>query len=724
MSTINAILLRDLFIAGADALDAKKEYINELNVFPVPDGDTGTNMTMTIMSAKREVLAVTDITMENVCKAISTGSLRGARGNSGVILSQILRGFTRSIKNVEELTVVDIADAFVKAVETAYKAVMKPKEGTILTVAKSGAYIAAYLADNDVDVVTYAECIIEYMREVLNKTPEMLPVLKEAGVVDSGGEGLLVFLEGVVACMKEKVGKSDNAKKPDMSGFDREGFAGDINSKPSKAEKKAQEKKSQEKKRPEKNTAEKISEGIGRIINKVSKSEISTSDIRFRYCTEFIVLLETEFDANREAEFKIFLEAIGDSIVVVADDDIVKVHVHTNMPGIAIQKGLTYGSLTSMKIDNMQEEHNERLALDEAASAGTGEKVKAESTTAVEENKETVAQQEMESAADDVQSPAVDTAGTEVTDNETVDNATVESESQEEKVAEVKEAETEEPETEASQVEETGISEAAEVEAAELEESFADNMNLVQPDYTDTTDSDIEENSYDGFESRPPRKKVGFIAVSAGQGLSEIFAGLGADIVIEGGQTMNPSTEDMLNAIDKIDADNIFIFPNNSNIILASQQAASLIEDKNIIVIPSKTIPQGIMALLNYMSNRSIEDNESVMIEEMGIVKSGSVTYSVRNTSINGIDIKQGDIMGIAESKIVNVGAQVMSTTVELVDNLIDDSSELVSLYYGADTTEDEANLIADAIGRKHPEVDVEVHYGGQPVYYYYLSVE
>ena len=676
MSTINAVLLRDLFIAGADALDANKEYINELNVFPVPDGDTGTNMTMTIMSAKREVEAVTDITMESVCKAISTGSLRGARGNSGVILSQILRGFTRSIKELEELDVSDIADAFVKAVETAYKAVMKPKEGTILTVAKSGAHIAAYLADYDVDIVTYAEMINEYMREVLDKTPDMLPVLKEAGVVDSGGEGLLVFLEGIIACLKTKLDKPDNAKKPDMAGFDRDGYLAGIGEKASKSDKKAQdkEKKKQDKKRTEKKTTEKISEGIGKMIKKVSKADISTSDIRFRYCTEFIVLLETEFDSNREEEFKLFLEAIGDSIVVVADDEIVKVHVHTNMPGIAIQKGLTYGSLTSMKIDNMQEEHNERLALDEAAAAPAGYNTSAVQSASADNN-------------DTAEQAGAASYGT--ADGQPVDGAV------------------------------SG-------QAYGTVSRTADGQPVSEPSYEAAGDSYASEygSGTDDNSGSIARRPVGFIAVSAGEGLSEIFAGLGADIVIEGGQTMNPSTEDMLNAIERIDADNIFILPNNSNIILASQQAGSLVEDKNIVVIPSKTIPQGIMALLNYMSNRSVEDNEKVMTDEMANVKSGSVTYSVRDTSINGIDIKQGDIMGISESQIMNVGAQVMSTTVELVENMLDDVSELVSLYYGADTTEDEANLIADAVRRKHPDVDVEVHYGGQPVYYYYLSVE
>ena len=479
--------------------------------------------------------------------------------------------------------------------------------------------------------------------------------VEAAGVVDSGGEGLLVFLEGVIACLKTKVDKPDNAPKPDMTGFDRNGYLSGISEKASKADKKAQdkEKKKQDKKRTEKKTTEKISEGIGKMIKKVSKADISTSDIRFRYCTEFIVLLETEFDSDREEEFKLFLEAIGDSIVVVADDEIVKVHVHTNMPGIAIQKGLTYGSLTSMKIDNMQEEHNERLALDEAAAAPAGYNTSA------------------------VQSASAD-------NNDTAE------------------------------------------QAGAASYGTADGQPVSEPSYEAAGDSYASEygSGTDDNSDSVARRPVGFIAVSAGEGLSEIFAGLGADIVIEGGQTMNPSTEDMLNAIERIDADNIFILPNNSNIILASQQAGSLVEDKNVIVIPSKTIPQGIMALLNYMSNRSVEDNEKVMTDEMANVKSGSVTYSVRDTSINGIDIKQGDIMGISESQIMNVGAQVMSTTVELVENMLDDVSELVSLYYGADTTEDEANLIADAVRRKHPDVDVEVHYGGQPVYYYYLSVE
>lgn len=615
MNTIDAQLLKELFIAGATALDEKKEYVNELNVFPVPDGDTGTNMTMTIQSAVKEVEAVEDVNMENICKAISTGSLRGARGNSGVILSQLLRGLTRQMKEYDEIDVECLEAAFEKAVETAYKAVMKPKEGTILTVARAGAEAAAFLANAHLDIVTYCEAIIEHMRYVLNLTPEMLPVLKEAGVVDSGGEGLLIVLEGALAKLKEKFPQAGGGIVPDMAKLKK--YAAALKPYEAKGDKKAKKK---DKPAPKKEAREATHARAPR--KPAAKSDISTADIKFGYCTEFIVVLEQEFTDKDEDEFKIFLEAIGDSIVVVSDDEIVKVHVHTNMPGIAIQKGLTYGSLTKMKIDNMREEHEERLMMEAKA----------------QENDETG------KAAEEV-----------------------------------------------SDVKETG----EEVVEETKEEAPVSN-----------------------------RDKAGFIAVSAGEGLSEIFAGLGANIVIEGGQTMNPSTEDILNAIDQVNADNIFIFPNNSNIILASQQAKSLVEDKNVIVVPSKTIPQGIMALLNYMDNKTAEENEETMIREMQNVKSGSVTYSIRDTVIQDVEIKQGDIMGIGDSGIINTGAQVLATTVELVSTLIDEDSELVTLYYGKDTTEDEANLIASTITKNNPDVEVEVHYGGQPVYYYFISVE
>ncbi len=589
MDTIDAKLLKDMFIAGADALDGKKEYVNDLNVFPVPDGDTGTNMTMTIQSAAKEVKALKSVSMTDLCKAISSGSLRGARGNSGVILSQLLRGFTKCVREYDKIDTNVCAEAFEKAVETAYKAVMKPKEGTILTVAKAGSDMASYLADSDIDMTTYFETIINHMRDVLSKTPDMLPVLKEAGVVDSGGEGLLVILEGAAELLAERMPKPEGAKAPDISAIKK-------NSAPKKRE---QQKKSAAPKKQERKVYSPAK----------SKADISTADIQFGYCTEFIIELEREFDSRNEDEFKIFLEAIGDSIVVVADDEIIKVHVHTNMPGIALQKALTYGSLSRIKIDNMREEHNEMLAKEDT-----------------------------------------------------------------------------ETENQASSV-----------------------------------DNDV---SKDKEEVKKPRKPAGFITVSVGKGLSEIFAGLGADVIIEGGQTMNPSTEDMLNAIDSINADVIYIMPNNSNIILAAEQAAALTEDKTIAVIPSKSIPQGIMALINYMPNRTTEENQKIMTEEMANVKSGAVTYSVRDTVIKGREIKQGDIMGISGSDILNTGAQVMSTTVELINQLIDEETELVTLYYGNDTTEDEARLIADKVTEEHPDIEVEVHFGGQPVYYYYLSVE
>lgn len=635
MNTMDADVLRDIFVAGASKLEEKKEYVNELNVFPVPDGDTGTNMTMTIQSAVREVQQIEDVNMESVCRAISSGSLRGARGNSGVILSQLLRGFTRHIKEYETVDVDIIAAAFEKAVETAYKAVMKPKEGTILTVAKGGAKAACYLADKGLDVVSYFENIVRYMREVLAKTPDMLPVLKEAGVVDSGGEGLLIILEGALDKFKEL--EEGGGVVVDLSGISgAEIKAPDVSGKSKPA------KESTAKNAPVK-TLKKAD--TVRPVPK-SKADISTSDIKFGYCTEFIIMLEYEFDDKAEAEFKVFLEAIGDSIVVVADDEIVKVHVHTNMPGIAIQKALTYGSLTRMKIDNMREEHNERLKLDEqkAKETASEENVTGEAAETAKESNET---------AGAPSSPAM-------AETETVEEVSAEG------------------------------SEASMDETAEVKHE----------------------------------KEYGFIAVSAGAGLSEIFEGLGVDIVIEGGQTMNPSTEDILNAIDRISADNVFIFPNNSNIILASQQARSLVEDKNVVVIPSKTIPQGIMAMLNFMVNKSPEDNEETMVREMANVKSGSVTYSIRDTVIQDIEIKQGDIMGIGDKGIMNTGSQVMATTVELADKLIDEDSEIVTLYYGKDATEDEANLIADTIMKEHPEVEVEVHNGGQPVYYYLVSVE
>ena len=563
VKSVNAALMRRLFLAGAQAIDSEKDVINELNVFPVPDGDTGTNMTMTIMSAAREVNALENPGMEELAKAISSGSLRGARGNSGVILSQLLRGFTKVIRDYDEITVDVVSAAFTKAVETAYKAVMKPKEGTILTVAKGGAEKAAELVGQTEDLVEFVGKIIEYMEEVLALTPELLPVLKEAGVVDSGGQGLLVIMKGgyEVLCGKEFTFTGESATTA-----------------PAQSER-----------------------------GPVNTENISTSDIKFGYCTEFIILLEKQFSEQDEMKFKAFLESIGDSIVCVADDEVVKVHVHTNHPGKAFEKGLEYGQLTKMKVDNMREEHNEKLFL-------------------------------------------------------------------EQEKAQAAKAET-----------------APEPEAPKPEQ---------------------------------PRKPVGFIAVSIGEGINEIFRGLGVDYLIEGGQTMNPSTEDMLNAIEAVNADTIFIMPNNKNIILAADQAKAMTEDKNIVVIPSKTIPQGISAIISYLPDKTADENEAAMREAMKNIRTGSVTYAVRDTKIDGKEIRMGDYMGLDDHTIQSVGTDLFETAVGLIESMIDEDSELISIYYGEEADEASAQAIADAIMEKYDSVDVEIHNGGQPIYYYIASVE
>lgn len=566
IKTIDASVIQKCFLAGANAIDAKKELINDLNVFPVPDGDTGTNMTMTIMSAAREVAALENPDMKSLCKAISGGSLRGARGNSGVILSQLLRGFTKEIAKVDEANVDVFAKAFERAVESAYKAVMKPKEGTILTVARGGSDKAHELNGRTDNLAEFMNKIIMYMRDVLDQTPEMLPVLKDAGVVDSGGEGLLTILEGAYAAL---IGKEVN-------------FEIETSDTP---------------------------------VQKTAGADagvVAEADIKFGYCTEFIIMLEKEFRSSDEREFKGYLESIGDSIVCVADEDIVKIHVHTNDPGLAIQKALTYGSLTRMKIDNMREEHNERVIQN--AQKMAEEQKKGEQ----EENKGTLS---------------------------------------------------------------------------------------------------VEETSGE-------RKENGFISVSVGEGLSEIFRDLGVDCIIEGGQTMNPSTEDILSAIEKVNADNIFILPNNGNIILAAEQARELTEDKNIIVIPTKNIPQGITAMINFAEGMTPEENAEAMTEGLADVKAGQVTYAVRDTAIDGKEIKAGDIMGLSDKTIENVGKDVVETTIELLKNMMDEDSELITIYYGEEGTEEDARRIAETIQKLDEEIEVEIHYGGQPIYYYFVSVE
>ena len=555
ITSINTEVLSKMFLAGAKNLDAKKEWINELNVFPVPDGDTGTNMSMTIMSAAREVSALENPTMAQLSKAISSGSLRGARGNSGVILSQLFRGFCKVIASYDEVTVSVLSDAFQKAVETAYKAVMKPKEGTILTVAKGAADKALEMADETEDLVVFCDEVIKHADYVLSQTPEMLPVLKQAGVVDSGGQGLMQVLKGAYDSL---LGKEIDYEIEDAS----------------------------------------KGSGVVKISAETEK------EIKFGYCTEFIIVLNKPLTEAEEHEYKAFLESIGDSIVVVADDEIVKTHVHTNDPGLAIQKALTHGSLSKIKIDNMREEHQEKLIKD-------AEKLAAQ-------------------------------------------------------------------------------------QKAEEEEAKADE----------------------------PRKDMGFISVSIGEGMNEIFKGLGVDYIIEGGQTMNPSTEDMLSAIEHVNADHIFILPNNKNIIMAANQAATLVEDKDIIVLPTKTIPQGIVAMVNYIPDYSPEENKETMLAEIGNVKTGQVTYAVRDTEIDGKTIKQDDYMGIGDSSILSVGQDLKATTLEMVDAMVDEDSAIVSIYYGTDASEEAAEEIGAVIEEKYPDVEVEINAGGQPIYYYVISVE
>ena len=551
-NTIDASMLAKMFLAGAKNLEAKKEWINELNVFPVPDGDTGTNMTLTIMAAAAEVHQIQDINMEKLAKAISSGSLRGARGNSGVILSQLLRGFTRSVAKHETLDSIALAAAMEKAVETAYKAVMKPKEGTILTVAREAAEKSMEIADETEDLQNFFEDIFTHAQNTLEKTPEMLPVLKEAGVVDSGGQGLIEVLRGAIdAYLGKEIDYSFEVEAP-----------------------------------------------AAKVTRITPEAE---ADIKFGYCTEFIILLNEPMPEEEEHRFKEFLMSIGDSIVLVADDDLVKVHVHTNHPGQAIEKALTYGALSRMKIDNMREEHQEKIIKDS------------------------------------------------------------------QKLAQIQ----------------------AEEEKKQM-----------------------------------PRKEVGFISVSAGEGIKDIFRELGVDYLIEGGQTMNPSTEDMLKAIEQVNADTIYIFPNNKNIILAANQARDLTEDKKIVVIPTKTIPQGISAMISYVPEKSTEENTEAMNETISYVKTGQITYAVRDTRLDEKDIHQGDLMGIGDGGILAVGKDAQEVAVETVRQMADEESEVISIYYGKDMTQDQAEALAEKLEEEYPDCDVEVNYGGQPIYYYVISVE
>lgn len=612
VKTMDALLVKKCFLSGAAAIQIKKEYINELNVFPVPDGDTGTNMAMTIQAAANEVAAIENPVMEDICKAISGGSLRGARGNSGVILSQLLRGFTKVVRQTDKITISTLVQGFEKAVDSAYKAVMKPKEGTILTVARGGAEKAAKIAKECDDIADFAGRVIEEMRRVLDQTPEMLPVLKEAGVVDSGGEGLVTILEGMRDALLGKEIVYDSAVQT---------AAGNM------AEKRG-----------------------------ASAEGISTEEIKFGYCTEFIIRLDRDFSGEDEAELKAYLEGIGDSIVCVADEDIVKIHVHTNDPGLAIQKGLSYGELSRMKIDNMREEHNERVILSSQSQTGEVE-------------------------------PAGATAQTGASGQQAV------------------------PAQEGISMQK-GVSVK---EGASMQQGASAGV---------TAQQGVSGQQAASVQQETPRKAVGFISVSAGDGLSTIFSELGVDVVIEGGQTMNPSTEDILEAVSKVNADTIYIFPNNSNIVLAANQAKELTEDKDIIVIPTKNIPQGITAMLHYVDGNSSEENEETMTEAIRHIKSGQITYAVRDTSIDGKEIKQGDIMGLSDKTIETVGSSIKETTVEFIRQLMDEETELITLYYGKESTEEEAEEIAGAVREQNGEIEVEVEYGGQPVYYYFISLE
>ena len=601
--TLDAGCISKMFLAGASELAANKERINDLNVFPVPDGDTGTNMTLTIMSAAKEVLALGDeYDMAALCKAISAGSLRGARGNSGVILSQLLRGFTKEIKEHEVIDMPVIAAAFNKATETAYKAVMKPKEGTILTVARGAAEKASELSDKAESIEEFAEGVVQHAKYVLTQTPELLPVLKQAGVVDSGGEGLVCVLEGA---RKALLGEA-----PDF-------------------------------------TAEDINAASGGGAGGINRDAVANADVKYGYCTEFIIMLNHVFNQKTEADFKKYLESIGDSIVCVSYEDIVKVHVHTNHPGLAFERALTYGALTSMKVDNMREEHQERL-------------FKLDGGKYVERPEEEMVYTGQAGTANGP-------VRAKVTSSQVI----------------------------ADKIAEAGIPDTA-----------VSGMAEQNPDVP------------------AEKKKFGFISVSVGEGLNEIFKDLGADEIISGGQTMNPSTDDILEAIGRVNADTVFVLPNNKNIILAANQAASLTGDKEVIVIPTKTIPQGITALISFLPESSTEDNKDAMTEAIRSVKTGEVTYSVRSTELDGHVIKKGDIMGIGDDGILAVGTDILDTAFEMVYRMIDEDSSLVSIYYGAGTNEQDAHELARRIESKYSDVDVEMHEGGEPVYYYIISVE
>lgn len=537
---IEGKMLRDMFVSGANNLQNHKELVDKLNVFPVPDGDTGTNMSLTISYAMKELAKVENDSITEIGKSLSKGSLMGARGNSGVILSQIIRGFSKSIEGKEQISTEDLAKAFKNGSDTAYKAVIKPIEGTILTVVRESGEYAIKAAKKEKDLLKFLEMVIDEANKSLERTPELLKNLKEAGVVDSGGKGLVLIYEGMYEALK-----GNPIKAKDLN---------DLN----------------------------VSEV------KQAGTSINTEDIKFCYCTEFIL----ESNSISDTEIRDIMLKYGDSLAVVGDEGIIKVHVHTNDPGLVLQDALKHGQLVTIKIENMKLQHENILVGD-----------------------------------------------------------------------------------------------------------------------TDEIAQSVEEKEY------------GFIATSMGEGLAKIFKDFGVDYIIEGGQTMNPSTEDFMKAIDSINAKNIFIFPNNSNIIMAANQAKEL-SDKNIIVIPTKNTPQGFTALVNFNADASVEENEQALMESLTMVKSGQVTFAVRDTVMNDVEVKEGNIIGIAESKLMDAGDSVDEITTSLVEKLVDEDSAIITLFYGEDVTEEDANNLRDELEEKFEDLDIELYYGGQPLYYYLISVE
>lgn len=545
-SSIDGQLLKEMLLNAAYELENQKAYVNSLNVFPVPDGDTGTNMSATIMAAANEINNVKNVTVQSIADAAAMGSLMGARGNSGVILSQLLRGISKLLKNKKDISTKDFAVALKEGVNTAYRAVMKPTEGTILTVARESADKAIEISGNEEDFLIFMKRVYDYSVITLNRTPDMLPVLKQAGVVDAGGKGLVLIYQGMLKRLQGEI---------ITLGADNKSFE---------------------------------------EFENVSQSIIDVSAIEFGYCTEFFIKTK---GANPD-DFKQKIIDLGDSIVVVGTDELIKVHIHTNNPGTVLDEAIKLGDLSKIKIDNMREQHR----------------------------------------------------------------------------------------------------------------------NIVQETSVDNDEADIQK-------SDEELKDYGIVTVAMGDGINNIFKDLGVDVVIEGGQTMNPSTHDILEAINKINAKNVFVLPNNKNIIMAAEQAKE-ISKKNVIVIGTKSIPQGITAVITFSPDMSPEENEEQMNTAIDKVKTGQVTFAVRNTVFNDVEIKEGNILGIYNGKLIKAGEDVNDVTKQLIDSMIDENSELITVFYGNDLNEEETSDIQSYVSEKYPQCDVSFNYGGQPLYYYIVSVE